>query len=53
MKSNITDKEYFPQRKPNKDMSGEELLNKAAYGTPKARTDKQLLDEELKKIIKK
>lgn len=28
-------KKELPQRKPNSTMSGEELLRKAAYGTPK------------------
>lgn len=43
----------IPQRKPNKAMSGEELLNKAFHGTHKTLTVKQRKEKELKDFLQK
>ena len=40
-----------PQRKPNKWMSGEELLNKSITGKHILRTEKEKKEEEIKQIL--
>lgn len=40
-----------PQRKPVKAMSGIEMLNKAAYGTPTPLTEQEKRSEEWNKLI--
>lgn len=45
--------EGFPQRKPNKGMTGDQLLMKAVTGTHIKKTERQIKDEEILKIINK
>lgn len=42
----------LPQRKPNKTMTGKQLLNKAVFGTHKGKTEAQIKNEEIKNILK-
>ena len=39
-------KNKLPQRKPNKVLSPEELMNKAFYGTPKVQTQNEKRKDE-------
>lgn len=46
-------KNKLPQRKPNKVLTGKELLDKAIYGTHIKKSENQLKTEEYNKIINK
>lgn len=46
-------KKSTPQRKPNKTMSGQQLLNKAILGNYKPKTENQKKHEEIKAILDK
>lgn len=41
----------MPQRKPEKYQTGEELLNKACYGTPKKASSAEIANREWQKLI--
>ncbi len=41
-----------PQRKPNKHLTGQELLAKAVKGTHIPKTNKQKLEEGFKRLLK-
>lgn len=49
----IMDKHIFPQRKPNKTMSGEELLTKAVTGKHKVPTAEDRRKAEWEQLLKK
>lgn len=43
----------IPQRRPNKSMTGQQLLNKAILGSHKPKTENQKKNEEIARILKK
>jgi hypothetical protein len=44
-------KNKTPQRKPNKHLSGIEMLTKIATGSHKPKTEKELREEDMNKLI--
>jgi len=49
----IDPRKPMPQRKPNKTMSGAQLLNKAVLGTHNPPTEQEKRDREWEKVTKK
>lgn len=49
----VVDTYKVPQRKPNKTMSGEQMLLKAVTGIHKVKTENEKLNEQANKIINK